>query len=200
MSISATLDLSGAADFRRRLGSVSARIGNPGSVMVSWMKILAEGNRKGVLAGTGGDGRALVPVTYRPVGRARATTATQRNLPAGRHRPVFAGFGPHAAGLNNNLTAAEYRQLGGPPLAPRKANSRVVTNYMVDYDRIRDDVWQATYWWRDVVNIKGIPFLRYHFDGTARLPKRDLRGIRPEDRALMARAQASWMKDVLRNS
>jgi hypothetical protein len=166
--------------------------------MVSWMKILVEGNRKGVLAGTGGDGRNLPPVTYRPVGRARATTAGQRNLPPGRQRPVFAGYGPHAAGLNNNLSPAEYRRLGGPPLAPRKANSRVITNYMVDYDRIREDVWQATYSWLDVINVKGLPFLRYHFDGAGRLPRRDLRGIRPDDRRLMAGAQAAWMKDVLR--
>jgi hypothetical protein len=200
MSLNATLDLRGAVDFRRRLDTIKAGMGHPGSLMVSWMKILVECNRRGVLAGTGGEGQHLLPVTYRPMGRARATTAAQRNVAAGRQRAGFAGFGPHPSGLHNNLTPAEYRRLGGPPLAPRQAHSRAITNYMVDYDRLREDVWQATYFWRDVVNVKGRPFFRYHFEGTARLPRRDLRGIRPQDRALMAGAQAAWMKDVIRNS
>src|SRR6202034_3051404 len=93
-------------------------------------------------------------------------TAAQRNTKNSRaRRGAFAGFGLHASGLHNNLTAAEYKLLGGPPLAPRGAFSRVITNFMTDWAKLRDGLWQVTFWWEDVVSTKGVPFLRYHFEG-----------------------------------
>ena len=72
----------------------------------------------------------------------------------GRGR-TFGGSGPLAAGLHNNLTSAEYRQLGGPPLAPRGRYSRVITNLLTDHEKLREGVWQVTYWWDDVVDVRG---------------------------------------------
>jgi hypothetical protein len=197
-----SLDLSGLVSASRRLRNLEAALDNPRGLMVSWMKILDDGNRRGILKGLGGDGAPLRPVTYRPVGsKGAGLSASQRNLANLRtRRGAHAGTGMHAAGLHNNLTPAEYRRLGGPPLAPRGAFSRVITNFAVDYDRLRAYVWQVTYFWRDVVNTKGVSFLRYHFEGTGRLPRRDLRGIRPDDRALASRAAKNWLKDQVRST
>lgn len=182
-----TLDLAGldrTLEGLRRLRDPDAT-----PLMVSWMKILTDGNRRGILAGLDGDGVPLAPVTYRPKGP-----------PAKPRKSAFKGFGPYSGGLHGNLSSAEYRQLGGPPLAPRGAYSRVITNYRTDYARLRVGYWQVTYWWEDVVDYRGNPFLRYHFDGTARLLRRDLRGIRPNDQVKVVSATQAWGRDTVRQA
>ena len=174
---------------------------NAGPLMVSWMKIMHEDNRRGILAGTDKDGVAMKAVTYRPVGPPKRPGGQQRNEANARARyGHYGGFGPHAAGLHNNLTSAEYRRLGGPPLAPRGASSRVITNYKTDYAELRPGYWQATSWWDEVVSSKGVPFLRYHFDGAGRLPRRDLRGVRPEGMRLATMAAKNWASDMIRSA
>jgi hypothetical protein len=199
-----TLDLSqpGTTPLNRRL----QQIANPDAttLMVSWMKTVDEGNRRGIMAGLDGAGNPMAAVTYRPKPSALRATASQQNNPKkGARRGAFAGLGNHAAGLNNNLTSAEYRRLGGPPLAPRGMFSRVITNFKVDYAMLRAGYWQVTYWWDDVVSRTGVPFLRYHFEGKGRwgrIPVRDLRGIRPADREKIDAAKKAWMYDQVRSA
>jgi hypothetical protein len=139
---------------------------------------MAKDNMRGVLAGQDKNGQPLVPVSYRPVIRnppppsKRQTNARNRQL---------AGFGPHAAGLNNNLTLREYQHLGGPPLAPRGRYSRVITNFVTQSGR-RYGKWFAEAGWLDIVSVKGVPFLHAHLKGI-RVPKRDIAGVRPAGRA-----------------
>jgi hypothetical protein len=170
------------------------------------MQIITDDNRRGVLAGTDRWGRPMAPVKYRPVGRAKRPTGAQRNTANARaRRGAFAGFGPAAAGLNNNLTRAEYEKLGGPPLAPRGAFSRAITNLVTGYQRIGPATWQAFGYWSEVVSVRGVPFLHAHFTGAAtgrghsvRLPARDLAGVRPEGLQLAAKAAKNWLFGLIR--
>lgn len=200
-----TLDLSGLSRLHRRLALLKDPDATP--LMASWMKTVADGNRRGVLAGLDGDGRPMAPVTYRPKGGILKPTRAQKNTDNARaRRGAFAGFGVHAAGLHNNLTSSEYRRLAGPPLAPRGAFSRTIANFMVDYAKLRVGLWQVTYWWQDVASRKGVSFLRYHFDGatgggrrrSVTLPRRDLRGIRPDDERKVQASLKAWMIDLIR--
>lgn len=203
----ATLDLSGLDRLSVRMRGLVNPDAAP--LMLSWMLTIDADNRKGVLAGLDCHGVPMRPVTYRPKPSAARVTAAQRNNPAkGARRGAFAGLGSHPSGLHNNLTSAEYRRLSGPPLAPRGAFSRVVTNLKLRFGRLDGTRWEAVGYWDEVVNAKGRPFLHFHFAGasgggrsrTIVLPQRDLRGVRPEG---VAKAQASgraWMIDQVRSA
>jgi hypothetical protein len=185
--VNPTLDLGGldrTLEGLRRLKDPDAT-----PLMLSWMRILATDNRQGILAGLDADGVPMAPVRYRPKGP-----------PKRPRKAKFQGFGPYSSGLHGNLSSAEYRQLGGPPLAPRGPYSRVITNYHTDYARLRVGYWQVTFWWEDVVSVKGNPFLRYHFEGMGRLPRRDLRGIRPTGQVKVAQALQAWGRDTIRQA
>lgn len=198
------VDLSGLDNLVSRV----AKVRNPDitPLMATYMRIIEEDNRKGVLAGLDKDGRPMAPVRYRPEGKAQRPTASQRNTTNGRaRRGAFAGYGPAAAGLHNNLSSAEYRKLGGPPLAPRGAFSRVITNLRTGYEKVSSHVWQAYGFWADVVSTGGVAFLGAHFDGKAtgrgkrtKLPTRDLRGVRPVGREKARRAAIAWLSDQVR--
>ena len=115
-------------------------------------------------------------------------------------RGRFMGLGVMSSGVNNNLTSAQYRLLGGPPLAPRDQFSRVITNLKVTIGGPPNGSpnWYAEGAWDEVVNVQGQPFLKYHFDGTGRLPRRDLRGVRPQGVAKAVDALRNWAKDAVR--
>jgi hypothetical protein len=48
--------------------------------------------------------------------------------------------------------------------------------------------------------MKGIPFLRYHFNGDGRLPRRDLRGVRPAGIEKMRAAMNNWIRLEIRQA
>jgi hypothetical protein len=154
-------------------------------LMMSWMRIIDDDNRTGIMAGIDKDGVPMVPVTYRPRG------APKRHL-----RRKVGAFNPGGSG---NLTSAEYRRLGGPPLAPRGTGSRVTTNLLTGYGH-EGDQWYALGYWEGIVSVKGNPFLRYHFEGAGRLPRRDLRGLRPAGRAKAVTALRVWGRNEVRQA
>ncbi len=167
---------------------------NAAPLMAEWCKIIEDDNRKGVLAGLDKNGNPMIPVTYRPKADVARVTARQRN----RGRSEFSGHGPAASGLHNNLTPAEYRRLSGPPLAPRGANSRVITNLQTGYGHDSTaNVWFAEGVWFEVVSIRGVYFLPYHFHGAGRLPVRDLTGVRPQGRQKAVAAMVRWGRRLL---
>lgn len=203
------LDLSGLDRLQARLRTIVNPDATP--LMVAWMKIIDDDNRRGVLAGQDKDGNPMVPVTYRPAPTLtiRRPSASQKNTnDARKRRGEFGGFGPHAAGLHNNLTGTEYRRLAGPPLAPRGAFSRVITNLRLRFGRVSAMAWECVGYWDEVVDRNGRRFLHYHFDGATgggrkrnvTLPRRDLRGIRPEGRAKARRALRAWAIDLIRGT
>jgi hypothetical protein len=197
------------AGFDRILGRLR-KLTNPGAamplLMFTWMRIINADNIRGVMAGLDKDNVPMIPVTYRPIGEELKPTKEQRNAAHPRKkRGKFAGFGPHAAGFNNNLTYDEYVRLGGPPLAPRGAFSRVITNLMMGFRRIDNTKWMAFGEWMEVVSVKNKEFLSAHFKGAAvgrnhsvRLPVRDLRGVRPEGVKEAREAAREWMSDQIR--
>jgi hypothetical protein len=197
--MAAVIDLTGLDRLTARLRMIVDPDATP--LMRTWMRIIADDNRRGVLAGIDKDGAPMKPVTYRPVGAPTKLTAAQKNN--ARRRGKYLGFGDHPAGVNNNLASSEYRRLGGPPLAPRGAFSRVITNLLTAFGRVGSS-WGAIGYWNEVVNRDGQQFLEYHFNGAplkhGRLPKRDLRGIRPEGRQKAAQAARAWMIDQIRSN
>lgn len=179
----ATIDLTGLDRLTQRFRLLVNPNAQP--LMVTWENVLDEDNRRGVLAGTGGDGMPLARVTYRPkyasIGplkkgqKSRTLTTAQR---LGQKASVRRG--QYNQGMaNGNLTTKEYQQLDGPPLAPRRQFSRVITNYRQTSSQTSPTTWEAVGLWDGVVSTKGRSFLMYHFTGAGRLPRRDLRGVRP---------------------
>jgi hypothetical protein len=128
-------------------------------LMLELELILREDNEQGALAGLDGFGMPLEPVTYRPnPNKVKPTNYTI--LP------------------NNNLTSSWYRTLDGPPLAPRREESRIVTQFRTGHYR-EPGAWVAIGAWEDVLSVQGIEFLPFHFRGEGNLPVRDLAHVRP---------------------
>lgn len=190
-------------------GALIARVGrlcNPDatSLMIQWRTVIEDDNRTGVLAGLDCFGMPMRAVTYRPklaTGvKAKKWSAKQEATHAGR-RGIFEGMGPTAAGFDDNLSSSQYRKLGGPPLAPRGANSRVIKNLETGHSTAPDasGEWFAIGAWPDVVSKRGVPFLHAHFTGAStgrnhatKLPIRELRGIRPDGRAKAVVLARDW--------
>ena len=164
--------------------------------MIQWEKTIVEGNRRGVLSGVDGYNQPFPPLKYR-MGKGRRT-AMRRGKFFGTVKHEHQ-IGPLAAGLHGNLTTAEYQQLTGPRLAPRRDGSRVITNLHTQHGRDgAGGNWFAEGAWFDVVSVKGVPFLGAHFKGRNRLPKYDLRPIRPEDRLAMATQLRTYIGILLK--
>ena len=178
---------------------------DPRTLMLTWMNIIDEDNRRGVMAGLDKDGNPLIPVTYRPRAEPLKPTAEQRNYAHPRKkRGTFAGLGVHPSGINNNLSYDEYVRLAGPPLAPRGAFSRVITNLKTRFER-QGNQWRAIGEWVEVVSVDGVEFLSAHFNGASvgrnhsiTLPVRDLRGVRPEGKQEARDAMKEWAYDQIR--
>jgi hypothetical protein len=193
-----TLDTTGLDRLRARLAKVANL--NPIPVLETISDIMDEDNRRGILAGQDKNGAPLIPVTYRPVKAGVKLTVEQRLGQAPRtKRGRHAAFGSISEGLFNNLSSSSYRQLDGPSLAPRRQFSRVITNYATRYGQTGPTTWEVIGAWIDVLSRKGIPFLRWHFEGAGRLPVRDLRGIREWGRQKIRRALKAWMIDQIQS-
>lgn len=142
-------------------------------LMEAWERVLRDDNRAGALAGLDARGVPLAPVRYRPKPGKKIVWTVLRN---------------------NNLTTSHYRALDGPPLAPRRENSRIVTNFETSSSRLSEDSWVTAGYWADVLDVHDRPFLRYHFKGSGRLPKRDLVGVRPTAVKRARQALQSFMR------
>lgn len=153
-------------------------------LMTACAVVMQEDHAYGVLHGTDGDGNPMERTRYRN----SLTTAPPKKRPTlntmrDGYKPISAGSRPN----NNNLTSAEYRKLSGPPLAPRGPQSRVIRNYVTRTGLTSTGSHYVQAAIVDVVSAKGVEFLPAHFDGVGRLPKRDLRGIRPTGLARILR-------------
>jgi hypothetical protein len=180
---------------------------NPTLLLIRISKLMDNDNRDGVLAGLGGDNQSLAPVTYRPVSaktgkrvKVGATLTIEQRLGQNRgiKRGRYSRIGSGDQRANNNLTTAEYRLLGGPPLAPRRQFSRVITNYKQDVIQIGPKVWEVIGSWVNVLSKKGVPFLHYHFDGVGQ-KRRDLRGIRPAGMEAIRATARKWMISIIQS-
>jgi len=202
-----TLDLSeairGCERIQRRLAAIEHVTDHAGDLMKHWRVLMEQGNLRGVLEGTDKDGNPMLPVTYRPrfsranyggAGKPVKLTVSQR---LGQHpraqRGDFYGIGSHMSGFNNNLTSAEYRKLDGPPLAPRRQFSRVITNFKTTtFQPEEHGYWVVIGTWDQVVSPKEFHFLPALFE------TRDLRGVRPDDVKAMKATILPWARLTVR--
>ena len=169
-----------------RLQKMLFSIENPdfSDLMNSIRVVIDEDHVKGIMAGKDKDGNTTTPVTYR-TGIVSPLKSRGKN---GQTIKNWRFQGPLATS-DDNLTTSEYRKLTGPPLAPRGLNSRIVRNYQTAAGVDGKNWWvQATL--VNVLNRKGKPFMHYHFEGSGRLPQRDMRGVRPEGRERIRRLVA----------
>ncbi len=170
---------------------------DPKPLLVSWCRIIPQDNSRGLLNGEDKDGHKMPGVTYRP---AKGTTKKARKW-TGKQQQALSARTAHAGEFSetayNNLTSAQYRRLSGPPLLPRGRNSRLITNLYVSYRKTASNMWVAAAAWPGIVNAKGKAFMHYHFDGTAKLPKRDPCGVRPWGLERAVRALDDWTYAVI---
>jgi phage gpG-like protein len=80
----------------------------------------------------------------------------------------------------------------------------VITNYFTGHGR-EGNQWFATGAWFEVVSNRGVPFLEAHFTGAStgrghavHLPRRDLRGVRPQGRQEAVAALHDWLARLLK--
>jgi hypothetical protein len=202
-------NLDDVARFAARMKRLDLTRGDVTPLLKNWERQMEEGNRKGVLAGTDGAGNPMVPVSYRPVGQVRnkLTLGERLGQRPNKRRGEYGGIGPAQGGLlaNNNLTSKAYRQLDGPPLAPRRQFSRVIANAATDNypDVTHRGVYYVELAWGEVVSPKGFHFLPVHFEGKplgkhGPSIKRDLRGVRPADKEKMLKALRAWCMLTIR--
>jgi hypothetical protein len=199
------IDTSGADRLMVRFRKIANP--DPTPLLIRWAALMDLDNRQGVLAGLDRNDYPLAPVTYRPVSaktgklvkRGAALTVAQRlgqSPTTKRGRSSRIGSGELHA--NNNLTTAEYRLLGGPPLAPRKQFSRVITNYTQSRPiRTGPRRWEVVGAWVNVLSKKGVPFLTFHFNGIGQ-KVRDLRGIRPGSFTAIRKTTREFLISIVR--
>jgi hypothetical protein len=214
ITLSLASAIAGCDRIQRRLARIANIMDHAGDLMEHWERLMEEGNRRGVLEGTDKDGGTMLAVTYRP------TYAQKRAIYAGTAKPVrptlaqrlgqparpkggrgeFFGHGPAISGLNNNLTSAEYRRLDGPPLAPRRQFSRVITNFKTtSFQPEEHGYWIVKGAWKEVVSTTGYHFLPDLFDGNPpQVGARDLRGVRPDDLEKMRATILPWARLTVR--
>lgn len=176
----------------RRLELALATLESPdfSSLMESWGRIGLEDNRSGVMSGTDGDGDPMIQTIYRN-SRASAVPYRQPALWGKRTERTSRQF--RSVSLpNDNLPTSVYRKLTGPPLAPRGLQSRVIRKhrFATGHD---GRTWWTEFFWDNVVNAKGRPFLHYHFEGIGQV-RRDLRGLRPDGWTRARLAFENWLR------
>lgn len=170
---------------------------DPMPVLNQWRQFIIEGNRRGVLSGVDGHDQAAPPLQYRN-GSGRKTK--NRQVPDfGTTTFQLHETGPFQVLPNDNLTTKEYRKLTGPRLAPRGELSRSIKALGTIIESPADGVWRVVGAW-DVFSVKGVKFLPFHFDGAGRLPKYDLRPVRPKDLEMCGNALRAYIQTILRAS
>lgn len=170
-------------------------------------------NRLGVLAGISGtSGTALAEVRYRKqkitdgIPTQNLTTSMQALQAEANLMVAPPDYGDsqlfstmQSSYYNPTPIFAEpevYRNYDGPPLAPRRRESRVITNYVVQADNSHDQV-SLECGWDDIYGITPYgtqeAFMNSHFEGTDRQKKRDLRGGTDYDKQQFERQIRAWM-------
>jgi len=184
-----------------------------GPLLTAWTGVLVEDNRRGVMQGIDGDGKRMAPTKYRKSLRQTAPGEAGDKFfdvrgeafsnVEGENEFFFAnlsggeaiGFKP---GPSGNMSPKEYRKATGPPLAPRGPASRVISNYAVRA-LVEDggNTVGVEGGWNDVVSKKGFEFLPVHFNGSGRLPRRNLVGLRAWGKAQAHKELRAWIDWLL---
>lgn len=158
-------------DYLARIRNMANATRDPSEIIERLERIAWEDNRDGLLAGTDKDGR--------PLARLAKSTIEHRRSAVG------------AASPNN------------PPLIPAGKQSRAIANYRVGTDIMARGSWRIVGVWENVLSKQGVPFMGYHFtgtrnrDGSVRMPKRDINGLRPEGMRKMSAALKEWLRGRL---
>lgn len=219
-----TGSIKGSFDSETAFVSSLATVGNyVGSLMESWANCLVQDNRKGVLAGTDKDDNPVTATIYR-------NSFTQ----AGYDRPTYVKFVPNPfggpdwktnvsgmpkdgfkPGGSHNLTTKQYKQLSGPPLAPRGMASRIISNYLISPIQGVGGQFGVEGSWVDVTSRNGTPFLPFHFNSTTvsstsgplfgivgigrgrNLPRRNMAGLRAWGKKRAREDLRKWIEEVM---
>jgi hypothetical protein len=142
---------------------------------------IIEDNRRGVMLGTDKNDKPAPPLRYRTASRFQPSKArSMKGGYYGRADTRFKGKAPARGNMlpHNNLTTAQYQQMSGPRLAPRRDSSRVIANLVAREPFYRGGVWWCVAAWADVFDRRGRSLLPKHFDNPDPRMHYDLRGVR----------------------
>lgn len=196
-----------------------------GPLVNAWADVLLEDNRRGVMMGQQGDGSPMKPTKYRNsftqtgAGKAGDLFFNAQGQAFNNYEAAgmfhFASLGGNGAGFkpgpDANLKTKQYKQMSGPPLAPRGPASRVISNYRVNILSGQNRIGVEG-GWDDVVSKKGVPFLPFHFYGATfskatfatslsgenqHLPVRNLVGLRNWGKSQATKELNAWIKWLL---
>ncbi len=154
-------------------------------LMLDWREILENDNEVGIMAGLDGFDQPFTPVTYRPVDVSRRRKDVDRRVLS-----------------NNNLTSSWYRELDGPPLAPRELESRSITNFRTAHEPDSfspgySGGWSALGSWEDFLSVDGEEILPFHTHGEGNLPVRNLQHVRPGSIVKARQVLTDFIRDIL---
>lgn len=126
--------------------------------------------------------------------RQRIAGAIERGNRAGR----LAGTDGRGRALTplRSKRKGKYKGATGPPLAPFRDRSRVVTNFRATW-RQQGTAWALEMGWADIVSRRGVPFLIYHLTGARPQPKRDIAGLSPRTQAELRGFYSTLLPDLL---
>lgn len=178
-------------------------------------------NKVGILAGqAGGDagGGHLEPTKYRE--SEGSASPPSSNLPTDLESLTSAAMIVAAADEYGESKAADifrspmmmadpvfrpksyYKRQPGPPLAPFKDKSRVITNYVVESDSSPGTV-SLSGSWQSIMSVskkgQAISFMESHFEGKGQ-HRRDLRGATSYDKEQVRLQVMAWVRGVERGT
>ena len=87
------------------------------------------------------------------------------------------------------------RRGSGPPLIPRGARSRFITNFEVTWE-IQGSSMALKGRYVNILSKSGRSFVQYHLNGTSRLPKRDVAGITPKGWQKIRERQHAFVQEI----
>lgn len=201
-----------------------------GPLINAWSAVLIEDNRRGVMQGIQGDGTPMRPTKYR-LSLKQTAAGSAGDLFFNAQGQGFDNFESagliHFGGLNgtgagfkpnpsDSLDTQQYQKMTGPPLAPRGAASRVISNYRVNILTGSNQIGVEG-GWDDVFSKKGVAFLPAHFNGATivversnrgksglnqefylvDLPRRNLVGLRLWGKTQATKELNAWIKNLL---
>lgn len=144
-------------------------------------RVIVEDNRYKVFNSIDRDGRPAPPLNYRMASKFQSAQfkGGLRGMQNPGQKGRFKGKAPERGRVlaHNNLTTAQYTQMTGPRLAPRRDSSRIIANLKLKRFFFNGGTWWVEAYWADVLTPKGFELLPFHFRNPDKRMRYNLAGV-----------------------